>query len=141
MLFVLQHCWVRLQCSSESLPARFGFGCCAVRAQAWSICSSWLPWADNRAVALAVSVAPFGTSTARVQGAPGSPSFGLSALALAFRSSRVPSRLTVRSSRRRISASLKLAAVRAILAPHCRGRRGLTQALGVKCRFKTLNLT
>ena len=41
-----------------------------------------------------------------------------------------PSRLTSRSSRRRISASLKLAGVRAILAPLCRVRRGLTQALG-----------
>ncbi len=108
-----------------------GLGCCAVRAQAWSIYSSLRPWADIRAVALALPVAPFGTSAVRVQGAPGLPGFGLSALALAFRSSRVPSRLTVRSSRRRFVASLKLAVGRAILAHNRRGRRGLTQALGV----------
>jgi hypothetical protein len=105
MLFALQHCRILLQCSSECLSARFGFGRCAVRAQAWSICSSWLPCADNRGVALAVSAAPFGTSTVRVQGAPGLLGFGLSDLALVFRSSRAPSRLTVRSSRPRIVAS------------------------------------
>ena len=47
-----------------------------------------------------------------------------------FDSSRVPTRLTIRSSRRRFVASLKLAAMRAILALHCCGRRGLTLALG-----------
>jgi hypothetical protein len=135
MLFALRCCRVRLQCSSESLSARFGFGRRAMRAQAWSICSSRLPWADIRAVALGLPVALFGSAAVSVRGAPGFPGFGLSALVLAVRSSRVPSRLTVRSSRRRISASLKLAAVRAILAPHCRGRRGLTQALGGRKTF------
>jgi hypothetical protein len=45
---------------------------------------------------------------------------------------RLPSRLTTRSSRRRLSASLKLVDTRAILAPNRRVRRGLTQALGGK---------
>ena len=53
--------------------------------------------------------------------------FGSSAAALF---SGHPPRLTIRSSRRRFLASLKLTIVRAILTPHCRGRRGLTQALG-----------
>ena len=44
--------------------------------------------------------------------------------------SRVPLRLTIRSSRRRVLASLKLAVMRAILALHCCSRRGLTLALG-----------
>jgi hypothetical protein len=67
-----------------------------------------------------------------VWGAPGFCRFGLSAKALGSCCSRVPTRLTIRSSRRRISASLKLAVRRAILALHCRGRRGLTQALGAE---------
>lgn len=61
-----------------------------------------------------------------------------SALALAFCSSRVPSRLTVRSSRRRLLASLNLLAERAILAHNRRDRRGLTQSLGVKKRSVVL---
>jgi hypothetical protein len=52
-----------------------------------------------------------------------------------FHPRRHPARLTIRSSRRRISASLKLAGVRAILAPDCRVRRGLTQALGGEKRL------
>jgi hypothetical protein len=130
VLFALQLCLFRLQRFSESLSPLFGFGRCAVRAQPWSFCSSRLPWADIRAVALVLPVASFGSAAVSVRGAPSFSGFGLLALSLAFCSSRVPSRLTVRSSRRRISASLKLAAVRAILAPHCCGRRGLTQALG-----------
>jgi hypothetical protein len=54
---------------------------------------------------------------------------------LCFHSSWHPSRLTVRSSRRRISAALKVCSAGAILAPHCRGRRGLTQALGSQEKF------
>ncbi len=131
MLHTLQFYRLRLQCSSECLSARFGFGRCAVRAQAWSICSSWLPCADNCGVALAVSAAPFGTSTARVQGAPGLLGFGLSALALVLRSSRVPSRLTIRSSRPRIVASATCYALRLhVSAAPLRG--GLTQALGAE---------
>ncbi len=106
-----------------------------MRAQAWSICSSRCPWADIRAVTLALSVASFYSAAVRVQGAPGFPGFGLSAKAPVLRSSRVPTRLTIRSSRRRISASLKLAAERAILVLHCCGRRGLTQALGGRKAF------
>ena len=70
-----------------------------------------------------------------VWGAPGFPGFGLSALSLVFRSSRVPSRLTIRSSRRRVSASLKLPTARAILDLHCCGRRGLTLVLGGRKAF------
>ena len=65
-----------------------------------------------------------------VRGAPGHLGFGVSALALGFRSSRVPSRPTSRSSRRRVLASLKLAVGRVILAHNRRRRRGLTLALG-----------
>ena len=64
------------------------------------------------------------------QGALRPPGFGLSASALGFRPRRLPSRLTSRSSRRRVVASLKLAGMRAILAPIRRVRRGLTPALG-----------
>ena len=67
-----------------------------------------------------------------VRGAPGHLGFGVSALALGFRSSRVPSRPTIRSSRRRVLASLKLVVMRAILVLHCCGRRGLTLALGAE---------
>ena len=58
------------------------------------------------------------------------PGFGLSSRSQWLHPRRLPSRLTRRSSRRRISASLKLAGMRTILAPNCRVRRGLTQALG-----------
>ena len=47
----------------------------------------------------------------------------------------LPSRLTSRSSRRRVVASLKLPGVRAILAPIRRVRRGLTPALGGRKAF------
>ena len=57
--------------------------------------------------------------------------FGLSAIALRLQPRRLPSRLTSRSSRRRVVASLKIAGMRAILPPYRRGRRGLTPALGV----------
>jgi hypothetical protein len=123
------------QCSSDGLSARCWLRLLCGARSAWSICSSRLPWADICAVALALPVASFGTAPVSVRGAPGLPGFGLSALALAFRSSRVPSRLTVRSSRRRFVASLKLAVGRAILALHCCVRRGLTQALGGRKAF------
>ena len=73
--------------------------------------------------------APFGTAPVRARGALGFFGFGVSAAVPRRCSSRAPPRLTIRSSRRRFLASLKLTIVRAILAPHCRGRRGLTQAL------------
>jgi hypothetical protein len=63
------------------------------------------------------------------QGALRHPGFGLSASAPGFRPRRLPSRLTSRSSRRRVVASLKLTGMRAILAPIRRVRRGLTPAL------------
>ena len=65
------------------------------------------------------------------RGAPRLPGFGLSASALRFYPRRLPSRLTSRSSRRRVVASLKLPGMRAILAPNRRVRRGLTPALGL----------
>ena len=61
--------------------------------------------------------------------------FGLSASALRFYLGRLPSRLTSRSSRRRVMASLKLLGMRAILAPIRRVRRGLTPALGGRKAF------
>ena len=64
------------------------------------------------------------------RGALGHSGSGLSACSSWLHSRRLPSRLTTRSSRRRFVASLKLAVTRAILAPVCRARRGLTQALG-----------
>jgi len=70
-----------------------------------------------------------------VRGAPSLAGFGLSAKASVWSCSRVPTRLTIRSSRRRISASLKLTVGRAILALHCCGRRGLTQALAFIFRW------
>ena len=74
----------------------------------------------------------FGTAPVRVRGALGVFGFGVSAAVPRRCSSRAPPRLTIRSSRRRVLASLKLTIVRAILAPHCRVRRGLTQALGAQ---------
>ena len=56
--------------------------------------------------------------------------FGLSVSAPRLDPPRFPSRLTSRSSRRRVVASLKLAGMPAILAPSRRVRRGLTPALG-----------
>ena len=56
--------------------------------------------------------------------------FGLSASALRLHPRWLPSRLTSRSSRRRVVASLKLTGMRAILATNRRVRRGLTLALG-----------
>ena len=58
------------------------------------------------------------------------PGFGLSASTPRIHPRRLPSRLTSRSSRRRVVASLKLPGMRAILAPIRRVRRGLTPALG-----------
>ena len=55
--------------------------------------------------------------------------FGLSASVPMRHPRRLPSRLTSRSSRRRVVASLKLPGMRAILAPIRRVRRGLTPAL------------
>jgi hypothetical protein len=74
--------------------------------------------------------ASFGTSSARLSGAPGVPGFGLSAKALLLHSSRHPQRLTIRSSRPRIVAS----AVCYTLRLHTSAaplRGGLTQALGI----------
>jgi hypothetical protein len=76
-------------------------------------------------VAWAAHFSPRGSSARRARFSR----FGLSAKPPLLHSSRHPQRLTVRSSRRRILASLKVLAARAILAPHCRVRRGLTQAL------------
>ena len=56
--------------------------------------------------------------------------FGLSASVPMLHPRRLPSRLTSRSSRRRVVASLKLLGMRAILAPNRSVRRGLTPALG-----------
>jgi hypothetical protein len=64
------------------------------------------------------------------RGALRHPGFGLSASTPGLHPRRLPSRLTSRSSRRRFVASLKLAGMRAILAPNRRVRRGLTPALG-----------
>ena len=61
--------------------------------------------------------------------------FGLSASASRLHSRGLPSRLTSRSSRRRVVASLKLPDMRAILAPIRRVRRGLTPALGGRKAF------
>ena len=69
------------------------------------------------------------------QGALRHPGSGLSASTPEFHPPRLPSRLTSRSSRRRVLASLKLAGMRAILAPIRRGRRGLTPALGGRKAF------
>jgi hypothetical protein len=64
------------------------------------------------------------------RGALRHPGFGLSASKPCIHPPRLPSRLTSRSSRRRVVASLKLTGLRAILAPIRRVRRGLTPALG-----------
>ena len=69
------------------------------------------------------------------RGALRHPGFGLSANAPEFHPRRLPPRLTSRSSRRRVVASLKLLGLRAILAPTRRVRRGLTPALGGEKRF------
>ena len=75
------------------------------------------------------------------RGAPRLPGFGFSASAPGFQPRRLPSRLTSRSSRRRVVASLKLPGMRAILTHIRRVRRGLTPALGrrpttVRCSMK-----
>jgi hypothetical protein len=97
------------------------FGCSSVRAQAWlarrgnGLCGCVgcsLEAARNVCGARPVSTASVSETTSRCC------------------CSQVPTRLTIRSSRRRISASLKLPVGRAILAHNRRGRRGLTQALG-----------
>ena len=69
------------------------------------------------------------------RGALRHPGFGLSASSPWLHSPRLPSRLTSRSSRRRVVASLKLPGMRAILAPIRRVRRGLTPALGGRKTF------
>ena len=69
------------------------------------------------------------------QGALRHPGFGLSASTPRLHPRRLPSRLTSRSSRRRVVASLKLLGMRAILAPIRRVRRGLTPALGGRKTF------
>ena len=61
--------------------------------------------------------------------------FGFSASMAGLHPRRLPSRLTSRSSRRRVVASLKLPGMRAILAPIRRVRRGLTPALGGRKAF------
>ena len=61
--------------------------------------------------------------------------FGLSASVPMLHHRRLPSRLTSRSSRRRVVASLKLPGMRAILARIRRVRRGLTPALGGRKAF------
>ena len=68
-------------------------------------------------------------------GALGLLGFGLSASMPKLHPRRLPSRLTSRSSRRRVVASLKLVGMRAILAPTRRVRRGLTPALGGRRAF------
>jgi len=65
------------------------------------------------------------------RGALRHPGFGLSASSPWLHPPRLPSRLTSRSSRRRVVASLKLVGSRAILVPIRRVRRGLTPALGL----------
>ena len=69
------------------------------------------------------------------RGALRHPGFGLSARTPWLHPHRLPSRLTSRSSRRRVVASLKLPGMRAILAPIRRVRRGLTPALGGRKAF------
>jgi hypothetical protein len=69
------------------------------------------------------------------RGALRHPGFGLSARAPRLHPHRLPSRLTSRSSRRRVVASLKLPDMRAILATNRRVRRGLTPALGGRKAF------
>jgi hypothetical protein len=64
------------------------------------------------------------------RGALWHPGFGLSGSAPRLHPPWLPSRLTSRSSRRRVVASLKLPGMRAILAPIRCVRRGLTPALG-----------
>ena len=76
--------------------------------------------------------------TGQAESSPGAlrhRGFGLSASTQGFHSHRLPSRLTSRSSRRCVVASLKLTGMRAILATIRRVRRGLTPALGPKERF------
>jgi hypothetical protein len=65
------------------------------------------------------------------------PGFGLSASTPGFHPPRLPSRLTSRSSRRRVVVSLKLPGMRAILATIRRVRRGLTPALGLMREITT----
>jgi hypothetical protein len=79
--------------------------------------------------------ASFCTVVSYVRCALGFFGFGLSAKAPLLHSSGYPQRLTIRSSRRRVLAALKLSTVRAILAAHCRGRRGLTRVLGGRKAF------
>ena len=69
------------------------------------------------------------------RGALRHPGFGLSAISPGFHPRRLPPRLTSRSSRRRVVASLKLLGMRAILALSRRVRRGLTPALGGRKAF------
>ncbi len=126
LLLLLQFYRLRLQCSSECLSAR----CSSVAV----LCALRLGLRDGAmacAVVRAVHFRPLGKCTGRARFL----SLLFSAMAPECCCSRVPTRLTIRSSRRRFVASLKLAVRRAILAHNRRGRRGLTQALGGRKAF------
>ena len=121
LLWLLQFYWLRLQCSSDSFSAR----CSSVAV----LCALRLGLRDGAMAFVVVWVAHFrlhvkGLGRARCV------RLRFSAKASGCCCSWVPLRLTIRSSRRRVLASLKLPAVRAILVLHCCGRRGLTLALG-----------
>ena len=123
MLFTLQYCRFLLQCSSACLSAR----CSSVAV----LCALRLGLRDGAMACVVVWAAHFrlrGTCLGRAR----CVRLRFSATASGCCCSRVPMRLTIRSSRRRFLASLKVSAVRAILALHCCGRRGLTLALGGK---------
>ena len=123
VLFAPQLCRVLLQCFSESLWARSS----SVAAR----CALGLGLRDWAMACAGVWAAHFrlhGKGSGRAR----SVRLRFSATASGCFCSRVPSRLTIRSSRRRFLASLKLAVRRAILAHNRRGRRGLTQALGAE---------
>ena len=123
VLFTLQYCRFLLQCSSACLSAR----CSSVAV----LCALRLGLRDAAMACAGVWAAHFrlcGTCVGRARCLP----LRFSATASGWCCSRVPLRLTIRSSRRRFLASLKLVVMRAILALHCCGRRGLTLALGAK---------
>jgi hypothetical protein len=122
-------CFSTLRLFRLRLASLFGLLVVTLSASVAVLCALGLCLRDGAMGCVAVSAAHFrlrGMRTGRAR----CLLFRFSATASWFRCSRVPSRLTIRSSRRRISASLKSVPAGAILAPDCRGRRGLTQALG-----------